>query len=571
MDSSVLLNITEFRGVNTNSPAGTVMAPVLLQNAYLDRAGGYAPQYAATPYLDGVTAALSAGSGASLFVTMNDGTHYAQGGRLVGPMIWSGSVANATLLMPGLLASRDGEVFILPGGTAQVTRPTPTVAPTGADLTYSTSGSGPYNGPLKWLVVFEVGGTSNFDTDGTNYGLSMTWQSATKRTPFQLYNRISTGDDWRYVGSVSSNSVIINNGWASTETAYPHIVLYPQTATYHQGRVYVAGVGTATIVDGPNVRMETTNNGVRVWFSDVIARASTTSLPRFAPLFYVDVPFRVSETIVALVSVGAYLYIFGDRELWIMTGDPARDPALESIGDSIGTVARMSVQQLSGTVYWLSDSGALAVSGGQVREVGAEVRDQLLTLGSNITATVDFGREVYTLTDGTTTLLYHAREQGWTTRSAGTGVNLLYGGGTPYMVQAGKLWSIGGERGPDGVPDRLPMRVRWPRYEVGSWVRRKTFRGVACGLDLATSSATVKHYTTVDARTDLDASNTQTLTPGNTGVRLHTVDEIGVALTGVSISVELELSTQDTRGILRPPLNVIGQAANEEVWTDNAQ
>jgi hypothetical protein len=108
------------------------------------------------------------------------------------------------------------------------------------------------------------------------------------------------------------------------------------------------------------------------------------------------------------------------------------------------------------------------------------------------------------------------------------------------------------------------MRMRWGRSELGDWLSRKTVRGLACGLDLETLGATVTNLSQVDSVT---ADTRQTLLPGNHGVKLHQTAD-GVTLSGCTLQVELTVSTQDRRGILRPPLVVLGSGNGEEMWDD---
>lgn len=562
MDKPLLI-IPEFGGVNTNAPMGTKMQPTLLENVNLDRTGGYSAMWERVLWAENVTHAVPTGYGRGLFVSGPSGTLYDPVDS-AGNIIWDGSVKDAVPLMPGLIAV--GETLLTPGGPVKDTTP-PTIT-----YAYVEKEDGwPKEDELEWLAEFEQGGTQTWKTGGANgtppakYHLKL---SATSKAKANLYVRnLTQKTGYTYQITMSGTTLEFGPTTPTDAAISPPVKIVGRAAAYHQSRVYRTGAGEWQEIgsNGPVTRQDPSTN--RLWYSNTIASIDG-GLPHFSSASFVDVPFRVSTRIEALASVGPYLYIFGDRELWIMTGDPDADARLECIGDSIGTVSPRSVQQLSGVVYWLSDSGLLRVQGVQVQEVGEPVRDQLDAMGT-VTTTVDFKREQYIITDGATILVYHARENGWTTRrKEGEGAPaLLYGGGTPYMLQSGSLYSIGGEKGKT-TPTRLTMRVRYPYFELGDWRARKAFTGLAFGLDLATTSAEVKNRTTVDARLDQTTDTTQTVRAGTAGpVRLHTASD-GVNMSGCAISVELEITTQDTRGIMRPPLQVYGFLNGEEAWTD---
>lgn len=602
--NGVLLRLTAFPGVNTNAPRGTVPAPELLENVHLDRTGGYTPMWARSKRLESVARAMTTRRADNLFVEQPGGVGHwnAQTGVMTpipgGPY----NLNNAVAVMPDLLLTPGKWVHSTQGVTVQPfpdtslhgeaippedgsnaglgigatydvmvqVLPVPGAQFRGTKL-YSNTGAG-QTGPYRWRIYWSGGNpplmrvflrvsgadgnrfrfmSDNVASDGRlQYGVLI--RTPTTATPFEgLSEEIHPLDD--------------DLAFALTNDT---------PTTYHQGRVFLAPSSVSYTViageEGPVTRTDT--EPARIYFSNVIATAKPDTLPAFTLVNYVDAPFRVSRRVVALASVGPYLYIFGDRELLLMTGDPERDARIESIGDSIGAVSAASVQQLSGVVYWQSDSGVLAVQGGQVREVGEPVRDQLMALGLNVTSTVDFRRECYYLTDGATILCYHARENGWTTRMVEGGTpSLIYGGGTPYLQSGTNLYSIGGEQGQDaGYPARLPMRLRWPHYELGDWRTRKRFDGIALGLDLATAYATVTNHSAVDSQLAQTADTTQTVSPSGAGaVRLHTSRD-GVAFTGVAIGIDLEVVTQDSRSILRPPLTVYGAVTGEAVWTDHA-
>lgn len=218
----------------------------------------------------------------------------------------------------------------------------------------------------------------------------------------------------------------------------------------------------------------------RLFFSDVMLGFSDTVLPQYAQDYYFDVPFRVSSRITALQSVGRYLYVFGERELLLLTGYDDTSWQFESLGDSVGTVAPQSVQQLRGSMFYLSDGDVLMVQGGQIQSVGGDVRDLLLGLNlSAVTATVDFEQELYYLTDGDTCLVFHAQLGGWTTRAIeGRAERLLNGAGKPWAListdEGNRLVTF-------DAPELLPLKVKVGPF--GGPRTRRMWRSVALLLD----------------------------------------------------------------------------------------
>lgn len=614
--SSVLLSITALPGLNTNAPRGTVPAPVELENVHLDRTGGYTPMWARSRRLTGVTRALSSGRADNLIAQKADGIYGWDAQTGASALLLSGGIlAGSITLMPDVVLAQGGLWWVTPQTTQDANLNPGTVSNAGTpDLRWeyvdkSTAPVPPYyfDGavgyeiavewvptrafPRRGVTVFTVGAGNG--TPPAKFWLRFTaktsgpevphynvyWRSGTRPYSYAGSNYASaTGDTRRRLfyqpvvdmapsaPDVNTEQLPVNSLNFTVNDATP--------VAYHQGRVFLSPISAnyqqvntdpvKAADQGVSIITDTVPN--RIYFTEVTADG-TKELPHFSLENYIDAPFRVSRRVVALESVGPYLYIFGDRELLLMTGDPSTDARIESIGDSIGAVSAASVQQLSGIVYWLSDSGVLAAQGASVREVGEPVRDQLLSLGTDVSSTVDFRRECYLLSNASTILCYHARENGWTTRAleGGTASRLLYGGGTPYMLEGGTLYSIGGETGLDGVPPRQPMRVRFPYYELGDWRTRKQFRGLAFGLDLAVLGATVTNTSRAD-RVQADTAQTvQALREG--AVRLHTSQD-GVDMSGPSISIGLEVSSQDSRAILRPPLTLYGAVSQEEPWND---
>lgn len=618
MKPQTLYSITALTGVNTNAPRGTQPSPDLLQNVHLDRTGGYSAMPARSRRIASVTRALSANRGANLFIESGGVVSYwdavtGVSTPLDGPVT---GLANSVTLMPDVLLTNTGLQYVTTENIQTGSLNPGTVSSTGTpdllweyvDKTALTDPpffipTGGYEIAIEWIptkdhplrgvTVIQVG--NGFGTPPAKFWVKFTATDATNPPHYNVYWR-SFSRPYSFAGSnfaadatltpiVKRYQPVIevspSDGGANTEMlpgpALSFNVTGDTPAVYHQGRVFFAPVSAnyqrvnldlkEAAIEGITVVTDTEPQ--RLYFSEVTADGRE-NLPTFSLLNFIDVPFRVSLKIVALASVGPYLYIFGDRELLVLTGDPERDARIESVGDSIGAISPASVQQLSGVVYWQSDSGVLSVQGGSVKEVGEPVRDQLTMLGLNVTSTVDFKRECYYLTDGATILCYHTRENGWTTRQVeggGTPI-LLYGGGTAYMVQGGALYSIGGESGLDGLPLKLNMKIRFPHFELGSFLIRKTFTAITFGLDLATQNATVSHRSTVDGRTDQTADVEQAVTAGTAGaVRLHCTRE-GIGMSGTAISVEVEISTQDSRGIMRGPLVLLGNPIGEEMWTD---
>lgn len=617
--TNVLLNLTALPGLNTNAPKGTQPAPELLQNVHLDRTGGYAAMSARSRRIASVTRALSAHRGANLFTESGGVVSYWTAATGISAPLGGAitTLANSVALMPDVLLANGGLQYVTtqniqtgslnPGivgssGTVDVTwayvdKTTLTDPPFfDATVTYDLAIEWlpTKEHPVRGVTVVQVG--AGIGTPPAKFWIKLTATDASAPPHYNVYYRSGTRP-YTFIGSnLSADATLtpvvkrfqpvieVNTNPPGTNTemlpgpALSFTVTGDTPAVYHQGRVFFAPVSVQyqrvnlDLKDAATegVTLVTDTEPQRLYFSDVTADGREV-LPAFTLLNFIDVPFRVSLKIVALASVGPYLYIFGDRELLVLTGDPERDARIENVGDSIGAISPSSVQQLSGVVYWQSDSGVLSVQGGSVKEVGEPVRDQLTMLGLNVTSTVDFKRECYYLTDGVTVLTYHARENGWTTRQVEGGgtPTLLYGGGTAYMQQGGALYSIGGESGLDGPPTKLNMRVRFPYYELGDWRTRKAFDGLAFGLDLATQNATITNRTTVDARTDQTSHTELTITAGKAGaVKLHTAKG-GLNFSGLACQIDLEISTQDSRGIMRPPLTLYGRSTGEETWEDN--
>ena len=620
-EDGVLLNVPTFKGQNTNAPQGSQPLPELLLNVNLDRTGGWSPMWAKSRRVNAVTAVLNAGVGDDLFVQQGTQVNIwrSQTNTLTALSGGVTTLNNAVLVMPEVLLLNGGATWatsvftqsaaLIPGtvngfGISDLiwTYVDKTPAP-GAVAVFNDTATTETEFAVEWIPTRDhsMSGVTLFKTGlghgtpPTNYRLRLVVSLAYNQPPhFNVYCRQGTSP-FRFIGS--NYAPLITGGPLvykfdiefspdlATSAPLPNIGLrFAVTAntatTYHRGRAFISPDSltyqrvNTTIAEAKVEGATTVTDAVpsRVYFSEVTADGRS-NLPSFSLINYFDVPFRVSRRVVGMLGVGPYLYIWGDRELWVMTGDPAYDANLECVGDSIGAISPQSIRQLAGTVYWQSDSGLMAVNGTQVQEVGEPVRDQLNALGLDVTATVDFKREQYMITDGVTVLVYHAREGAWTSRQVeGAGSPaLIYGGGTPYMLQGGALYSIGGEAGLDGTPARLPMRVRFPQTELGSWTSRKSFQRVMFGVDLATSSAAVTNDSTVDGRVDGEADTAVTVVAGGDGLCMLHLSRDGAGISGGSIGIEFTVSTQDSRGIIRPPLVLMGSYSGEREYSDYAR
>ena len=575
-----LLNITEFKGMNTNSPRGLVTAPILLENVYLEHTGGYSAMRESKVIEAG-------GAGAQWWGVMSEMTY---------------NHPDMVRLMPGLLLSRDGQTWALQGGeTASVLKYSLghllekdkdyrlwrlDRTPLNDGWEWVVDLGTPLNAGYDWIVLFADGSTAQFsrhvklseDGNSEPYVLLLT-RPAGEEGPAQVWrkslekNSGPTGSEagYQFYGSVRPTDAYTIDGQpvlllaANPPTGGDYVAaptqLAPRLAEFHKNRVYAAGVLSYLTVGAEGLQQKQENQTNRVYYSGIIAQATDEAKPSFAPDKYFDVPFSISRSVTALVGVGPHLYIFGERELWIMSGDPDYNAQLDQIGDSIGTVAPGSVQQLSGTVYWLSDSSALAARSGQIADIGEPVRDLLLSLRTElVTSTTDFKRELWWLTDGELTLCYHVREGGWTLRSE-PGLQLLQAGGQPYAMKGLTLVTLNGDT-------KLPTTVTFPYTELGEWRLRKVVQGLAVGLDLAEQPAAVTNLSRVD---DQHATTQVIAQPKGAGqVKLHTTQD-GTNMQGLAVQVSLRVDTQDRRGILRPPLSVFGSAGGEEPWDDRQQ
>ena len=609
--SPSLLTIATFKGLNSNAARGTHDQPTKLENVYLDHAGGYAPQSARSLRLPNVIWAWSSGVGANVFYTAPDGSmnHFDPTLQLINVIAGVTNTGTAVVVMPNLLMTTAGAAPPQITSLGTLGRPATTyvnqyVYPDGVQtgggqdttmtVTYEAAGAGETGfssaATYEFFVVFNVPDARTVNRFAqakyfyfTNPGSLpasfipvLNFPSGIGSIGGAVYYRLSnTAAPWRIGLASTGGGSFVNGrvqmvalGLDATGVGY---FAFATTTTmpreYHKARAYVAPASYQYFDPGASsigITQDAKPN--RVWYSALIAAASLKASPIWSLTGFLDVPFRVSRRVVSLLSVGSYLYVFGDRELFLLTGDPAESGRLESIGDSIGVVAPGSVQQLGGIGYWLSDSGVMSVRGGQVQEISADVRDLVTAMiPANVSSTVDFGRELYLLTDGLITLIYNAREQAWTSRAQASSGTLVYGGGTPYALTLGSLHSVGGEKDNTGaLPALLTVTVEWGPLECGTWSGRKRFDTLAIGLDLASLSATLTQQSDVMERGVLISCDPQTVTvlPGP-GYSVTHVPSGGVKASGQSIRPRFTMSSQDSRAILRPPLVITGAVTSE--------
>lgn len=357
------------------------------------------------------------------------------------------------------------------------------------------------------------------------------------------------------------------------ESFYDGFFPFGQSSTYHNNRVWVAcNTGSKTIFAFRKVSGTTPAStkealtGPRLYYSEIVGPNTN---PVFLSDYYIDPPFKVSNEIIGVIGVGRYLYVFGDREVLVLSGNSDADFQIESIGDSIGAVRRNSIASLGGVVYWVSDSGVMAAQGGQVAEVGGDVRWTVTNMDqTKLTSTVDFSRELYFLSDGTTTLVFDAREKKWSTRT-GTALGLgnyqlAYGGGTAYCLAGSSPSVLALYDESNLTANKLEARVLWGDYENGSWDLRKTLSQITFGGQVSGGTMSIKNLSKVDAMSSLTDENT--LTSASVGkVSLIPVDSAGVQLSGNVMRIGFSFQPSGTNeGVVRGPIQVYGSVKGEE-------
>lgn len=593
------LRVAEFRGLATYPARGTIPAPVILENAHL-LPNGYACAPKATLKLAGVTNALYAGKSNHLFVQTSSGVSYYDGASstLVDAL---GSLTGGVTLGPGLAQTSSGFVYAN-GVSALRTMPTTIpfwdgtgTAPSGVYWRYVSGGTagtagtraflqairqGVYPfGEGRWVSTFEYGPSSPNPPPG---GLAA-WDVQVFNLTFAVNVWLEyLAPAWTYTGTninTANNTVQTvlsirdRNGPVLNAHVTDSTEFTPEGAEYHNGRVWGFG-GSFTRVDtfegSGTFRAVTTevNPPSRLRFSDIVYAFDGAVGARPAPYWptenFIDIPFKVSNKIVAVKAAGRYLYVFGDREVLVLLGDAA-NLTIESLGDSQGAIAAASVQKLGQNVIFLSDSGVSVVSGGSVQDVSEDVRDIVQALASSsLSSTVDFDRETYLLSDGTVTLVSHARSGGqWTTRAVdGADQRLCYGGGTPYSVHDGALFDLGSR-----TADLLTMRVAWPPMELGDWLTRKGVRALAVGVD-SDASGTVTEALVLrdtDALTGAVSADTTQLGLSRAFGAGVTPIVFSVLRTGRQLTPDVTVTPASgaRRCVLRAPLQVMLSGVTE--------
>lgn len=621
MNDPKVIEIQTAKGLATYPALGSVDAPHVLLNAVLrPGAWGCAPQ--ARQRLPDVLAATSSGSESNLFVQTSAGLSYYNSETGAVNTVAAGQVlAHPVALMPGLVVS--GEDYLRPTGSTPQLLSAPIPELPGFDLSVTTpyyyceyssaflpppppDDSGPVIGdgdpaqPPDFLYHLKLSQEYTLmvvPVRGPDAPEVTRW---TAPTIIHLPPRAAPPDLGKGEDELRYRVKLVNFGgeaniysdaqldgsrlprpvyWTRTlfgsatvdrfpahpNDPYPTSIhkIAPLFAEYHQARIWTVASTWFYQTHENFQQQQLTFEPKRLWYSDVLADASNAT-PFFAEDFYFDMPFKASTRITALQSVGRYLYIFGDREVLVLTGYDDTTWNVESVGDSIGAVAPESVQRLQQAVIYLSDSGVLLLQGGQAVDVSGDVRDLLLNLNRDtLSSTVDFTREHYLITDGVTTLVYHLREQGWTQRTPdGQAQRLVYGGGIPYSVHDGALHTL-------DSADLLPMTLSLGPF--GNPAGRAAWQGVTGALDTDTPGCALS--VTLTGR-DLDLSGEPVDTVTTPQTRLSAdgltpvaarvgVDGVGLTSTLVTLTLTLTPAAGARRCLLRPPLTVLGGPRTE--------
>lgn len=610
-----LIKITSLNGMNSNSPQGMVKGdslwrPYRLENADFGRTGGWQTQTKASLQIAGTTFALSALYGADLFYSLAGVLNYYDSTtRASTPIPSATNLSTLAPIMPGLLASYSltTQPPLTSAGGSQ--RPTNTflnqyvlksgtysAGGTGGlgaiTVTYTAQGTGETGfantASYEFYVVFNSPDSrvsGHFPQAQAVYFVSPTTTPPNPHVPeinfttgvgtiggVVYWRPNSSSQPWK-VGLVSPpGQPFVNGRVQMVDLGVPEGTIDYFTyktdpsmpREFHQGRVFIVPDRYQYFDSSANSSgIQEDGSPIRLLYSEVIATASNKSLPTFSVQNFIDIPFVVSKKIVALKSTGRYLYVFGDRELFVLTGNSDKDFQLESLGDSLGSVSTGSVQRLGASVFWLSDSGVMKVSGGTVAEAGEDVRPNLLALNmALVSSTVDFVNEVYYLTDGAQTLTYWVREDAWTLRVDGVSTSLLYGGGTPLSIGTGGLYALGGTNDLNNAfPGWLQLKAYFSAHEFDSWHTRKEFRQVLLGYENTQGAATLTlDYDTGEGGTA--GTRTHPITAASTAHKaifgLGTVSgyQFGFTLTGTPSTYAPLL--------LRPPLSVMGDPKGEQ-------
>lgn len=519
--ATVLYQFAALKGLNTQ--AALPDAPVVLHNAHLTRSGGYAPQRAGRTLKTGVTAALRTGVGNDL---------WALHGGAVRALTLTGDEADTTappaaslhdlpvnpdgtplgtlprsldgaaLLMPGLALLPNGE-YLTRQGTVRSAAPAlegVTVDyPLVSDPSDEVTGTQWQRGKTYVLYAQRVRDGAvqviPIADPGHEYRVGVYFLQHDRKEGDQIMLFVQTVnggpaeyDPVAFLGTYTAGAITLTGptSWKSVEdVAGPQVQMdtlvftSPLAAEYHQGRIWLVPGGVTNkggfgVGQKPALNETLPADGLTLYYSEVTA---PTGRPRWRADNTLTLPARCSRRIVALASVGRTLYVLCDREVFAVQGNSDRDLLVENLGDSIGCVAAGSVQTLGGAVLYVSDSGVLMLRGGQVQEVGADVRDAVVALGRALSSTTSHRTETYLLRGREGVVyLYHLREQAWVTRDD-PGGPLVRAGGLPLALAPGGLVTLDD---PAGAP--LDMRVVWPHVPAGGWALRKQFRAVALGV-----------------------------------------------------------------------------------------
>ena len=622
-----LIKISAFGGMNTNSPQGYVKTatynaayqwrPYRLENADFSRAPGLQCQPAASLQIASASVPQSALVGADLFYYdggLLNTAYYDSSTRTSTPIPGTFNNGTGASIMPGVLAysqpatqppltfagasrrpagglinqyAMKGGVYAAGGGTG---------VPGGdISVTYVASGAGetgfPAGSSYEFMVLYSTSQAYNSNRfAGQRYyyfvnsinpagaGISflpvIDYLTGLGKLSGAVWWRASGTDAWK-VGLASTSTGFVNgkvqqvsvglSAGAGDYFVFGSDPLMPRE--YHQGRIFISpsfyqyfdgSVGSSGIAQDsvPN----------RLFYSSIIAKAGNESLPAFSIANYIDIPFVVSKRIVAIKSTGRYLYIFGDRELFILNGNSDRDFQLESLGDSLGAISGASVQRLGTSVYYMSDSGVMKVSGGTVTEVGEDVRPTLLAMNfGSMSSTVDFGAEVYYLQDGTQTLMYWVREDAWTFRKEfNSPLTLIYGGGTPYGLSSGTgIYALNGIPTNTGtLPPWLPIFALFSPHEFDGWGTRKVFRELLLGYESPAACSLALNAFVNEGGAAVNVSRSLPSNPYSKRVAFGLLSTSGYQL-GFTLTLTPPARPSQPP-LLVPPLSITGQVKGEQ-------
>lgn len=608
-------------GMQTITPAGlqpqdnSPVNPRNVMNGYLDRVGGLHPQYASSLLAANVSRATWAGIGADLFVEPVSGSikYYTAATKTVSAISGSPgtSLTGAKLLMPGLLLSNAGGTYVTKDGiynqadnldpsafTFTYTGPPNPGTATGFDSTvvydvlivaqpqkdffFQTS--------LQGSCIIAVGPGHTDDTSPSgppagSFGFRVNYLSGTNASFAVYWRRYGSNQDWTFGGESSQyptqGKCISRIIYQAQDPAYPAIPQWPTylrfnvgvntPAAYHQARCWVAAT-SAKVFDATSPSgLQTNSYTNRLYYSEPIAQANIgnlpgtkLTLPQFSADNYIDVPFTCSNRIIAIVENGAYLYIFGDREVFSLRGNSDTDFQLELLANSMGAIAAQSIQKIGTELYWLSDSGVMATKPAyftQFDDVSKPIYPNIAPLDPNrVSSAADFSREIYWICDDSAMFGYHIAEQGWVQRDDGVPLTvdihrfLVPGGGVPYYVANNGLYGISGERDVNNnVPPYLAMTVDWGRLFGQTWHLEKQWTGMHLGASEISG--------TFNVTLNLESSGF----PKSIAKSLTSAGRVsaGFPSSGVDLAVSLTTAAGVSSGVLVGPVYVLGNVKAE--------